>query len=136
MHRLLKRLNRQTKINLIRRHILPNRRQIRRLNTIQKHQKRRNLIISPSLRLTQHRIILLIRPQVNLLRHPKIIHSLPIPLTNPPILHIIKIIQIRSIPINHPPLPHINIPQRIKQRLLPQTLHPNSPNLLFYFSFS
>ena len=73
-----------------------------------------SFVIGPLLPGVQHRIILYIRAQVDLLRHPEIVHGLPVPVAHPGVFHIVKIVEIRCIAAYHTAVSDVSIAVRIE----------------------
>ena len=93
VHRLLESLDGQAQVDLIGRNIFADGRQIGGLDAVQEDEEVTESCHRPSAPPPcSIRIILYIRAQVDLLRHPEIVHGLPVPVADPGIFHIVKII--------------------------------------------
>ena len=123
MDTLLKRLNGQAEIDLVGGNVGADIRQVRCLNGIQKDKKTQNFIVGAALGRQQAGIVLHILREIDLLRDPKVVHGLPVPVADPSVLHIVEVVEVGGIAADHAPQAHIKVALRVKEGLFLQFRH-------------
>ena len=52
--------------------------------------------------------------EIDLLRNPKVVHGLPVPVADPSVLHIVEVVKVGGITADHAPQAHIRVALRVK----------------------
>ena len=115
MNGFLKSLDCQAQIDLVGRDHLADIRQVGRLNTVKKDQKRQCFIERCLDGWFQLGIILEILAEIDFLRNPEIIHRLTVPVGHPAIFQRVEVVEVGRVAVDHPAPADIGIALGVKQ---------------------